>query len=113
MIRALKATILAVFVSGALLMLLALTVVPGNTAAEAEAAPVLAASEAETEDWYYWLRAYNGHIAVFFGDESEFPSIETTIEIDTLRDVDREKLEAGISAQTYEQVLQLLEDFGS
>jgi hypothetical protein len=61
----------------------------------------------------YWLRAFNGHISVFFSEEDEVPSVETTIDIDTLRAVDREKLEKGIEAPTYEDVLKLLEDFGS
>jgi hypothetical protein len=91
-------------------MLLALAVVPGLTAAFDEAAPVLAVTQ---ENESYWLRAYNGHIAVFFGREDAYPSIETTIEIDSLRDVDRLKLEQGIEAATYEDVLRLLEDFGS
>jgi hypothetical protein len=39
--------------------------------------------------------------------------IETTIDIEGLRAVDRTMLEAGIGADSYEDVLKLLEDFGS
>ena len=61
----------------------------------------------------YILRAYNGHIAVFYGDIIDSPGIETTIEIGSLRTVDREKLEKGITVNSYDEVLKLLEDFGS
>ena len=111
MIRALKAAVLFIFITGAMLMLLAAAVVPGVTEAEPpDTAPVLAEAARREQ---YWLRAYNGHIAVFFNAESDVPAIETTIEIDTLRDVDQAKLMEGIAADTYEEVLKLLEDFGS
>ena len=109
MIKVLKALVLSVFVSGALLMLLALAVVPAIPADETEAAQVLAQTQ---ESGRYWLRAYNGHIAVFFDDE-DTPAIETTIETGSLREIDRKQLETGIEAVTYEEVLKLLEDFGS
>ncbi len=109
MLKAIKAVLLSVFISGAMLMLLALAIVPTLSAAEEETAPVLAETQ-ETES--YWLRAYNGHIAVFFGD-TDAPAIETTIKVESLRDVDRQKLEQGIEAASYEDVLKLLEDFGS
>ncbi len=110
MLKVIKAAVLSVFISAAALMLLALAVVPALPVAEAEAAPVLAETQ---EEGSYWLRAYNGHIAVFFGRDEARPAIETTIDVETLRTVDREKLEQGIEAATYEDVLKLLEDFGS
>lgn len=110
MIKVLKAVMLSVFISGAALMLLTLAVVPALSVVEAEAAPVLSETQ---ESGSYWLRAYNGHIAVFFDGMDERPAIETTIDVESLRDVDREKLENGIEAATYEDVLKLLEDFGS
>lgn len=61
----------------------------------------------------YVLRSFNGHIAVFDGDIPESPMIETTIDVAELRAVDRDKLENGIAAQNYADVLKLLEDFGS
>lgn len=110
MIKAVKSVIMLLFVFGAALMLLALAVKPSISYNEAEAASVLAETQ---ESGSYWLRAYNGHIAVFFDSEDEIPAIETTISIDTLRDIDRDKLKKGIEAATYEEVLKLLEDFGS
>ena len=61
----------------------------------------------------YILRAYNGHIAVYYGDIKNSPDIETTIAVDKLRSIDREKLQEGIVADSYDEVLKLLEDFGS
>jgi hypothetical protein len=110
MIKVIKAVLMLVFISAAALMLLALAFRPATSSAVAEAAPAPVETQ-ERES--YWLRAFNGHISVFFSEEDEVPSVETTIDIDTLRAVDREKLEKGIEAPTYEDVLKLLEDFGS
>lgn len=57
----------------------------------------------------YLVRAYNGKIA-FFTDGAV---IETDIDVSSLRAYDRQLLENGIEAYTYEEVLQLLEDFSS
>jgi hypothetical protein len=61
----------------------------------------------------YCVRGYNGHLAVFYDGMRDSPAVETSIEIDQLRAVDRAKLEKGIEVKTYEEVLKLLEDFGS
>ncbi len=111
MIKVLKTVLLSVFVTAAVLMLLALGIAPSlSYAVEAQAEPVLAETQESTS---YWLREYNGHIAVFFSSGDETPAIETTIEVDSLRDIDQEMLKNGIEAATYEDVLKLLEDFGS
>ena len=57
----------------------------------------------------YLVRTYNGKIA-FFTDGAV---IETDIDVSGLRAYDRQLLENGIAACTYEEVLQLLEDFSS
>lgn len=110
MLKVIKTVLMFVFIGAAALMLLALAFRPGESSAAAEAAPVLVETE---EQESYWLRAFNGHIAVFFDGDAEKPAIETTIDVDTLRDYDRQLLENGIEAKTYEDVLKLLEDFGS
>lgn len=79
---------------------------------------VLNESERETETVVedaqsFVLGIYEGNIAVFYGEFQQVPAIETDIDVLTLRAVDRELLSQGIKVSTYEEVLQLLEDFGS
>jgi hypothetical protein len=105
-----KAAVLSFAVFASVMMLVALVI----TSLVRNAAAGIPASVTETQaDNGYLLRAYNGHIAVFYGEIKDSPAIETTIEVETLRAVDREKLEKGIQARSYDDVLQLLEDFGS
>ena len=61
----------------------------------------------------YIVRAHNGKIALFTDDFTLTPAIETDIDISGLRAYDRRLLENGIVVSTYEDVLRLLEDFGS
>jgi hypothetical protein len=61
----------------------------------------------------YTIRPYNGKIAVFSGDFSERPAIETDIDVAGLRAHDRALLEAGIAVSEYGDVLALLEDLGA
>ena len=61
----------------------------------------------------YILKAYDGRIAVFSSENPGKPVSETDILISSLRAVDQKKLTAGIHAETYEQIVRLLEDFGS
>lgn len=91
-----------------LLVTLAITSVVKVPLTDAPAA--VAEAQAET---YYWLRVYNGHIAVFYDEAAAAPAVETTIEAESLRSVDREELDRGIRCTSYEDVLRLLEDFGS
>lgn len=73
-------------------------------------------TETETvvqEPQSYVLGIYEGNIAVFYGEFQKVPAIETEIDVSTLRAVDRELLSQGIKVSTYEEVLKLLEDFGS
>ncbi|NLM84048.1 MAG: hypothetical protein GX189_04990 [Clostridiales bacterium] len=83
---------------------------PEPAAAEETPAQALAAAPRESG---YCLRAVNGRLAVFKDDSEIQPLAETGIDIAMLRAVDREKLEKGIYVKTYEEVLQLLEDFNS
>jgi len=105
-----RAVILAVMLFAAVMMLAALLLTAGLRSVASEI-PVIA-GERESDPGYI-VRAYNGHIAVFCGDITDSPAIETTIEIDSLRAVDRDKLLAGIAVTSYDDVLKLLEDFGS
>jgi hypothetical protein len=98
----------AVFVSILMVAALVITTVIRNAAASAS----IGAYETKADGGYV-LKSYNGHIAVFYGDIKDSPAIETTIDVTTLRSVDREKLEKGINVEKYDEVLKLLEDFGS
>ncbi len=58
----------------------------------------------------YYLSVNEGYVSVFYNDDVIYTS---DIKADSLRSIDREMLEAGIKAESYEEVLQMLEDFGS
>ena len=60
----------------------------------------------------YTLKLYDGKIAVFLGDDLENPAAVTGILASELRAFDRQLLEQGIEAGSYEELLRLLEDFG-
>lgn len=61
----------------------------------------------------YVLRLHNGNVAVFYGEDQKQPIFETEIAMSGLRQTDAEKLKKGITADSYEEVLRLLEDFNS
>ena len=108
--KALRAALLtlSVLICALMLILLAVTSVL-SSATDGEAEDV---AQAQAQDPYL-IRSYNGHIAVFMNKDDKSPGVETTIETETLRSVDKEKLQNGIEVNTYEDVLKLLEDFGS
>jgi hypothetical protein len=106
-LRTALATI-TILITVLLLILLAVTIIQAGAADAGKA--VLTQAPADEP---YLLRSYNGHVAVFFDRDDTTPGIETTIVTETLRSVDAEKLQDGIEAATYEDVLKLLEDFGS
>mgnify|MGYP007123144883 CR=1 FL=1 len=60
----------------------------------------------------FWLREYDGEIAVFSGNETS-PTLKTGIKVSTLRSNDRAALTQGIYASTSEDVAALIEDLGS
>ena len=107
---ALRKTLLAIAVSASALMIIALVITAVLQAASADTPAAL--TEAGSGD-RYWLRSHNGHISVYGNKEDDSPMIETTIDVEGLREVDRILLDSGIGAATYEDVLKLLEDFGS
>lgn len=60
----------------------------------------------------YTVSEYHGVVAVFFGNDIA-PMLETEIPVSGLRENDRAMVEEGIAAESYNEVLCLLEDFGS
>lgn len=61
----------------------------------------------------YRVGVSNGHVAIFEVGRTSEPMVETNIDVAGLRSVDRQMLDSGIIVVTYEDVLKLLEDFGS
>jgi hypothetical protein len=108
--KTLKAALLAFVVFASAMMIVALVITSIVRSAMASVPASVYETRAENG---YTLKAYNGHIAVFYGDIKDSPAIETAIDVDTLRAVDRDKLDAGIVVESYDEVLKLLEDFGS
>lgn len=108
--KALKRTLLYVAVFASALMIIALIITSVVRGISADNPAVLTEAQSSNS---YWLRSFNGHIAVFNSETDASPAIETTIDTESLRAVDRQMLEEGIQAHSYEDVLKLLEDFGS
>ena len=69
------------------------------------------AAAAEEQD--YLLREYEGYIGIYYPAESEYPTTVTNIRVRDLPLTDRVELAAGIGAEDYGSVIQLLEDFGA
>lgn len=105
-----RKTLLSIAVLASVFMIIALVITAVHQGASADTPAAL--TEARSSD-KYWLRSHNGHIVVYNNMEDDSPMIETTIDVESLRAVDRVLLDSGIGASTYEDVLKLLEDFGS
>lgn len=58
------------------------------------------------------IKTYHGNVGVFYGDE-EKPLYVTEIETGKMRRGDREMFDEGIVLGSYDEVLQVLEDFNS
>lgn len=76
----------------------------------ADFAYVPSCSLAEAE---YVLREYEGCVAVFASVGDASPMTLTDIEVDTLREADRQILSSGLAVADREELLTLLEDLGS
>lgn len=61
----------------------------------------------------YYLREWEGYVAVFGGEQSRLPSAVTDIEAGELRGADRAMLRRGIPVGGRQELLELLEDLGS
>jgi hypothetical protein len=60
----------------------------------------------------YMVKASDGKVAVFMPPGGE-PVVVTGVDVSTLRSHDIALLENGVSVNTYEQLIRLLEDFSS
>lgn len=94
------------------ILVAAATLALAGMAAGAVAAAAYAAEEPPPEespaDLGYILTDCDGVIGVYRGDEL---ILRTDVRLETLREVDRELLRAGIQAETYEAMMRLLQDF--
>lgn len=70
------------------------------------------AQYASAKQEIYYLRDWQGYIAVFEGS-SETPMTLTDIQTQTLNNVDRGKLQSGIPARDETELASLLEDLSS
>lgn len=61
----------------------------------------------------YMLRESGGNVAVYGREDPANPITVTGIELSSLRARDRELIEAGLPAQSPEELARLLEDLGS
>lgn len=61
----------------------------------------------------YILRENMGFVAVYTQESPKQALTVTDIETASLPELDRRELEKGIAVDTHEELLQLLEDFGS
>ena len=71
-----------------------------------------AATEAAA-DMAYELRSWEGWVGVFCPPDAQTPSTVTDIRVRDLPLADRLALTGGIRAEDYDEVVRLLEDFGS
>lgn len=79
-----------------------------KSARRSTTSPACAIEEAE-----FVLREYNGCIGVFSPQSDAGPITVTDIETRSLREADREIVKNGIAVADREELLTLLEDFGS
>jgi len=73
---------------------------------------VTAAKVAEIITKTYIVRSFNGYLAVFDELSGEL-ILETDISTDNLRKTDTELLKIGIRAQSYSEVVSIMEDYSN
>lgn len=59
------------------------------------------------------LGEVDGNVAIFAGGDMDAPVSVTNIELDQLREADREMINSGLVAGSESELMQLLEDLGS
>ncbi|NLW65016.1 MAG: hypothetical protein GXY26_02125 [Clostridiales bacterium] len=69
--------------------------------------------ESVSEGTCYVLRDYEGHVAVFVENDPDIPMTVTDIQVNTLRELDRETMRTGLKVRSQERLMMILEDLGS
>jgi len=83
---------------------------PVETAVQRKETEITAEVVSESK---YILSTSNNKIAVYSGTKNSEPIISTNIDMNNLRNVDKELLRNGITVESMEEILLLLEDFNS
>lgn len=97
----------AVLVTAAIVM-----AAPAAARAAVKLSDVQAAEAVPDKGQGYVLKLYSGCIAVY-GRGDDKPLFETDIRAESLRERDRVQLTSGIEADSYEEIVRLLEDYNS
>lgn len=84
-----------------------------HSAQEAEGVSAFTRERISVSGEHYVLKEYHGDICVFTSDSGTEPSIVTNIDVSTLRQTDADALKEGLTVDSFEKLLMLLEDFGS
>ena len=103
--RKLKIAILGVLMAGACVCTIFAFSDPGYANTESQSAMA-------SENCYV-LRDYEGHVAVYVENDPSCPMTVTDIDVNTLRELDRETLQTGIKVKSKERLMMMLEDLGS
>lgn len=74
---------------------------------------IYARYSSQEESAKYFLKNCDGFVAVYAGAKGRTPETVTAIEVANLRGADRAMLERGIPVVDRQELLELLEDFGS
>ena len=81
--------------------------------AEAAKAPEDFPASSPAGENSYIVRSYDGCIGVFVASDEQEPVSVISVAFESLREVDRDMLDSGVTVTSYEAVLRLLEDFTS
>ena len=92
-------------------VILSLTAVILSFALDKPSEKLVASTQSVQSDSYV-LKDYNGHLAVFHGNEKS-PYKEFEIYTNSFSDYDKQLLEKGIKANTEEKINQIIEDYTS
>jgi len=79
----------------------------------AESATVSTLSEIPNKNQGYLIRACGGYVGVYYSNDEDYPAIITEIPTENLRSYDRQLIETGLSVESREELMQILEDLGS
>ncbi len=109
--KLIKPVVLLIAVTAAIVMPTILFTGADAAAVPAEAAGFSSFSPDLRE--LYTLRSYGGGVGVFSDNDYSEPIFFAEIDISSLRAVDRDMFETGVTVGSWEDVLRLLEDFMS
>ena len=104
---------LAFAVSAAAVSAGARTETPEKTAAGTNGGQTAVSAASTDMQETYLLRLEGSRVVLYLQGQEDRPLLETDISAANLREADRALLEQGIRVSSYDEILQLLEDFNS